>query len=157
MAARSFHPPFSLFPLSFRIAFLHGRFVLLLKLPTLRTRDSFRCLYPPNHHNPVASRLPITWSPITAGFISIDRFLQNRAPIFYLCFDGIGARHPGVTLGGGARSPGQNPSPLSDRSRKSTTYLLEYAFHASPHVLPFTVVCSHRIFPYLSDDLSFTL
>jgi len=33
----------------------------------------------------------------TAGFISIDRFLQNRAPIFYLCFDGIGARHPGMT------------------------------------------------------------
>jgi len=35
--------------------------------------------------------------------------------------------------------------------------MLEYTFHASPHVLPFTVVCSHRIFPYLSDDLSFTL
>ena len=58
----------------------------------------------------------------TAGFISIDCFLQNRAPIFCLCFDGIGARHPGVTLGAGARSLGENPSPLSDRSRKSTTY-----------------------------------
>jgi len=34
---------------------------------------------------------------ITAGFTSIDRFLQNRAPIFCLCFDGIGARHPGMT------------------------------------------------------------
>jgi len=34
---------------------------------------------------------------LTAGFISIDRFLQNRAPIFCLCFDGIGARHPGMT------------------------------------------------------------
>ena len=34
---------------------------------------------------------------VTAGFISIDRFLQNRAPIFCLCFDGIGARHPGMT------------------------------------------------------------
>ena len=37
-------------------------------------------------------------------------------------FDGIGARHPGVTLGAGARSLGQSPSPLSDRSRKFTTY-----------------------------------
>jgi len=32
-----------------------------------------------------------------AGFTSIDRFLQNRAPILCLCFDGIGARHPGMT------------------------------------------------------------
>ena len=33
----------------------------------------------------------------TAGFISIDCFLQNRAPILCLCFNGIGARHPGMT------------------------------------------------------------
>jgi len=58
-----------------------------------------------------------------SGF-HFDRPLPTkyRAPIFCLCFDGIGARHPGVTLGAGARSPEQNPSPLSDRSRKSTIY-----------------------------------
>ena len=59
---------------------------------------------------------------VPAGFISTDRFLQNRDPICCLCFDGIGTRHPGVTLGAGARSPGQNPSPLSDRSRKPVKY-----------------------------------
>ena len=41
----------------------------------------------------------------------------NRTPICCLCFDGIRAQHPGVTLGAG-----QNPSPPPDRSRESTTY-----------------------------------
>ena len=58
---------------------------------------------PSRDHIDVEARFP-------AGFISIDCFLQNRAPICCLCFDGIGARHLGLTLDAGARSPGQNPS-----------------------------------------------
>ena len=61
-------------------------------------------------------------SAITAGFISIDRFLRRELRFCCLPFDRIGARHPGVTLGPGVRSPGQNLSPLSDRSRKPTKY-----------------------------------
>ena len=33
---------------------------------------------------------------LTAGFISIDRFPQNTAPICCLPFDRIGVRHPGI-------------------------------------------------------------
>ena len=41
---------------------------------------------------------------VTAGFISIDRFVQNRAPIVCLLFDLIGVRpHPGT--GASAGSP----------------------------------------------------
>ena len=38
---------------------------------------------------------------ITADFTSIDRSPEDTAPIFYLPFDVVGARHPGMT---GARS-----------------------------------------------------
>ena len=41
---------------------------------------------------------------LTAVCVSIDRILQNTAPICCLSFDGIGVRHPGMTHGVGARS-----------------------------------------------------
>ena len=42
---------------------------------------------------------------LTAVCVSIDRFPQNTAPICCLSFDGIGARHPGMTHDAGAKSP----------------------------------------------------
>jgi hypothetical protein len=41
----------------------------------------------------------------TAVCVSIDRIPQNTAPICCLPFDEIGARHPGMTYGAGAKSP----------------------------------------------------
>ena len=57
---------------------------LLFSKPYLRVSSP-----PPSHARDFVS--------FTAGFISIDCFLQNRAPILCLCFDGIRARHPGMT------------------------------------------------------------
>ena len=53
---------------------------------------------------------------LTAGFILIGLFLQDRAPMYCLCFDGVGTQHSSMMFSAGARSPGQNPSLLSNHS-----------------------------------------
>ena len=39
---------------------------------------------------------------VTAGFILVDRFAQNRASICCLLFDRIGVRHPGIRVSAGS-------------------------------------------------------
>jgi hypothetical protein len=59
---------------------------------------------------------------VTAGFISMDRFLQNIVPICCLPFDRIGVWHPGMTLDAGARSPRHNPFQLPDHPQEPMTH-----------------------------------
>ena len=59
---------------------------------------------------------------VTAVCVSIDRILQNTAPICCLPFDGIGVRHPGITHGAGARSPARSTFPLSCHPQKPRAY-----------------------------------
>ena len=47
----------------------------------------------------------------TASFISIDRSEYDAAPALFLPFDGVGARHPGMTHDAGALGVGAGIPP----------------------------------------------
>ena len=55
---------------------------------------------------------------VTTACVSVDRVLQDPAPICCLVFRGIGARHPSMTLDAGADPLGHNPLQFPDHSQK---------------------------------------